>query len=100
MHANAIANGVVVSFLSKMLTHRKITPAAIKPKLAMMKRLFNIFFISFSPQMNLVLAMSKAQGNLLLFLILPCAGHSDKRYKQQNTYKDRSAQLPVGHPHI
>ena len=29
MHANAIANGVVVSFLSKMLTHRKITPAAI-----------------------------------------------------------------------
>ena len=49
MHANAIANGVVVSFPSKMLTHRKITPAAIKPKLAMMKSLFSIFFISFSP---------------------------------------------------
>ena len=49
MHANAIANGVVVSFPSKMLTHRKIAPAAIKPKLAMMKSLFNIFFISFSP---------------------------------------------------
>ena len=49
MHANAIANGVVVSFPSKMLTHRKIAPAAIKPKLAMMKSLFSIFFISFSP---------------------------------------------------
>ena len=49
MHANAIANGVVVSFPSKMLTHRKIAPAAIKPKLAMMKRVFSIFFIAFSP---------------------------------------------------
>ena len=49
MHANAIANGVVVSFPSKMLTHRKIAPATIKPKLAMMKSLFSIFFISFSP---------------------------------------------------
>ena len=42
MHANAIANGVVVSFPSKMLTHRKIAPAAIKPKLAMMK--YSVFF--------------------------------------------------------
>ena len=49
MHANAIANGVVVSFPSKMLTHRKIAPATIKPKLAMTKSLFSIFFISFSP---------------------------------------------------
>ena len=47
MHANAIANGVVVSLPSKMLTHRKIAPAAIKPKLAMMKSLFSIFFIAF-----------------------------------------------------
>lgn len=43
MHANAIANGVVVSFPSKMLTHRKIALAAIKPKLAMTKSLFSIF---------------------------------------------------------
>ena len=49
MHANAIANGVVVSFPSKMLMHRKIAPAAIKPKLAMMNSLFSISFISFSP---------------------------------------------------
>ena len=49
MHANAIANGVVVSLPSKMLTHRKITPAEIKPKLAMMKSVFRFFFISFSP---------------------------------------------------
>ena len=47
MHASAAANGVVVSFPSKMLTHRKIAPAAIKPKLAMMKRVFSIFFIAF-----------------------------------------------------
>ena len=49
MHASAAANGVVVSFRSKMLTHRKIAPATIKPKLAMSKSLFSIFFISFSP---------------------------------------------------
>ena len=49
MHASVAANGVVVSFPSKKLTHRKITPATIKPKLAMMKSLFSIFFISFSP---------------------------------------------------
>ena len=49
MHANAIANGAVVSFPSKMLTHRNISPATIKPKLAMTKSLFSIFFISFSP---------------------------------------------------
>ena len=41
MHASAAANGVVVSFPSKMLTHRKIAPATIKPKLAMMKSLFS-----------------------------------------------------------
>ena len=47
MHANAIANGVVVSFPSKMLTHRKIAPTTIKPKLAMMKSLFSIFLFHF-----------------------------------------------------
>ena len=47
MHANEIINGIMVSFPSKMLAHRKITPAAIKPKLAMMKRVFSIFFIAF-----------------------------------------------------
>ena len=64
MHANAIANGVVVSFLSKMLTHRKITPAAIKPKLAMMKSLFNIFFISFSPLSKKVVSTLYIQNRL------------------------------------
>ena len=49
MHANEIINGIMVSFPSKMLTHRKITPAEIKPKLAMLKSVFSIFFISFSP---------------------------------------------------
>lgn len=47
MHASAAANGVVVSFPSKMLTHRKIAPATIKPKLAMTKSLFSIFSFHF-----------------------------------------------------
>ena len=70
MHANVIANGVVVSFPSKMLTHRKIAPAAIKPKLAMMKSLFSIFSISFSP--SDFSAFYRARSNIQGYLAYAC----------------------------
>ena len=51
-------------------------------------------------KMNLVLAMSKAQRDLLCFSILPRGGNPDKRNKQQKAYKNRAAKLPIRQPHI
>ena len=53
---------------------------------------FHWIFHHTTPKMNLVLAIT--------FSILPCGGHPDKRYKQQNTYENRTAELPIRHPHI